>query len=201
MLEHGQQRAGVARDGDPGAELTGTAVPLEHIEPAHHAFVASAPVAHRPLQVVDDRRAVEADLDGERIGREQPRISGHEQGRVGGDREADAVAGGRPALGRIRHDRVNEIAIEQRLAAHEAEQEVGAGLRLCDQAIDRLSRDIGRHHSRLAAESSLVGVAIAARHVAGLRDIERDRAQRRSRRRAFVYKAARRSAVEAEQVP
>ena len=57
---------------------------------------------------------------------------------------------------------MDELAIDQRLAAHEAEHEVGTGLRLGDQAVDRWRGDIERHHARRAAELALVGVAVAA---------------------------------------
>ena len=105
---------------------------------------------------------------------QQVQVRPLEQRRVRRDRKADRRLELTPSRDRVIDTLVNERAIEKRLAPDEADRDPPAR-RTCDQPVDRLERHVRLHHPGRPAESPLIGVAVRARKIAGLRHIQRKR--------------------------
>ena len=186
MIEDRAQRPAAGGHRHARRQVTWTAVAGQDLQSGAQPLVGAGAVPHPADGVVLCRLPVDAHRNGERKLGEQPGVGRAHRGEVGGEGEPHGPAGGGRRSGGVPRRGVQQPAGQQRFPSHESEHEVGSGRGLGDEPVHRGGRHVRRHCPSRSPEAALVGVAVSARHVAGLHNVERDGRQRRGIQRAAV---------------
>src|SRR2546423_12634502 len=145
--------------------MTGATNPVEFFQRFYNLFMRTPAAFERALRIIQLFRSIDAHGDLEIFFGEKLDIVFGEKRCVRSDRETDGSAAGLCALACIGNDVTHQSPMQERLASHESEKEVGAGRGLRNQAIGCRVRDLGRHHPWLTTERTSVSVAVGASHV------------------------------------